>query len=122
MTERRPIALAALNGLFLIGWVFLAAFPFAWMVMLSLRSPVDAFAQPPLLFAPVTFEHFRQVWVDDGFWRNAINSAVITIGVVMVSLTIGSLAGYALARYRGAFGFWLLILALIFRAMPQIVC
>jgi len=39
--------------------------------------------------------------------------------VVAVSLTVGCFAGYALARYGGRLGFWLLILALIFRAMPH---
>ncbi len=45
----------------------------------------------------------------------------MTVCTVTVSLTIGCLAGYALARYRGSLGFWLLVTALIFRAMPQVV-
>ena len=36
-------------------------------------------------------------------------------------MAIGCLAGYALARYRGGLGFWLLIAALVFRAMPHVV-
>lgn len=32
---------------------------------------------------------------------------------------VGCLAGYGLSRYRGVSGFWLLILALLFRAVPQ---
>jgi len=114
-------ALSAANAGFLLLWATIAAFPFAWMAILSLRSPVDAFAQPPPLFAPVTLANFRQVWIADEFWRPALNSAVITIGTVSVSLTIGCLAAYALARYRGSLGFWLLMAALVFRAMPQIV-
>lgn len=113
--------LSAANGAFLALWVFAAAFPFAWMALLSLRAPVDAFAQPPLLFAPVTFSHFYQVWVVDGFWHQAINSAVITLGTVGISLSIGCLAAYGLARYRGSLGFWLLMAALVFRAMPHVV-
>jgi trehalose/maltose transport system permease protein len=46
---------------------------------------------------------------------------MITAGVVTVSLTVGTLAGYALARTPGSFAFWLLILALIFRALPHSV-
>lgn len=37
-----------------------------------------------------------------------------------ISLTIGTLGGYALARSGYKYAFWLLILALIFRAMPHI--
>jgi multiple sugar transport system permease protein len=36
----------------------------------------------------------------------------------VISVAIGAVAGYALARYEGALGFWLLMLALAFRALP----
>jgi len=39
--------------------------------------------------------------------------------VVTVSLTVGCLAGYAFSRYRGSLGFWLLLVALAFRAIPH---
>ena len=89
--------------------------------MISFRRPVDAFATPPKLVAPFTFSNFRHVWVDDAFWVYAINTTVVTAATMAVSLTIGCLAGYALARYRGSLGFWLLIAALVFRAMPHVV-
>jgi ABC-type glycerol-3-phosphate transport system permease component len=121
MTGRQPLPLRITSRGLLALWVFLAAFPFFWMFLISLRAPVDAFTFPPKLLAPVTFEHFYSVWVRDGFWRHAINSAVVTFGTVTVSLAIGCVAGYALSRYRGALGFWLLIIALVFRAMPHVV-
>ena len=121
MKAHPSILRSSARGGFLALWVFAAAFPFAWMALISLRTPVDAFAQPPKLFAPVTFAHFYQIWVVDGFWHQAINSAVVTVGTVSVSLSIGCLAAYALARYRGPAGFWLLIVALVFRAMPHVV-
>ena len=119
-TRASPLLSAGRGGLLAL-WVFAAAFPFAWMVVISLRTPVDAFSQPPLLFAPITFAHFYQIWVVDGFWRPALNSVIVTVGTVSISLTIGCLAAYALARYRGALGFWLLMAALVFRAMPHVV-
>ncbi len=91
------------------------------MTLMSFRVPVDAFSMPPKLFAPVTFDNFYQLWVVEKFWRYAINTTIVTVFTVTVSLTIGCLAGYALARYRGSLGFWLLVTALIFRAMPQVV-
>lgn len=102
-------------------WVFVAVFPFLWMTLMSLRAPVDAFAVPPKLVAPVTFDNFYNLWVGEDFWRYGLNTLIVVIATVFVSLTIGCFAGYALARYRGSLGFWLLIIALIFRAMPQVV-
>lgn len=110
-----------LIAVLLAAWVFIAVFPFLWMTVMSLRTPVDAFAVPPRLVAPVTFDNFYRLWVDEGFWRYGLNTLIVVVATVIVSLTIGCFAGYALARYRGGLGFWLLIFALIFRAMPQVV-
>ena len=50
----------------------------------------------------------------------AINSAIVVFFVVVISLTIGTLGGYALARSGYRYAFWLLIAALVFRAMPHV--
>ena len=121
MINNKNFLLKSVNSGFILLWCFIAAFPFLWMFLISFRKPVDAFSQPPKLFAEFTLEHFHKVWVVDSFWIYALNSAVITLGTVFISMTIGCLAGYALSRYKGSFAFWLLIIALIFRAMPHVV-
>ena len=68
-----------------------------------------------------TTEHYQTVWVDRGFSDNFRNSLVVTVGVVTVSLTVGTLAGYGLARSGSALAFWILIVALVFRALPHSV-
>lgn len=100
-------------------WLLLAALPIFWTVVISLRSYVDAFSAPLKWLAPVTFENYRGLWVDREFYRNFYNTAVVTLGTVGISLSVGCLAGYALSRYRGSLGFWLLIIALVFRALPH---
>ncbi|MEL7180632.1 MAG: carbohydrate ABC transporter permease [Pseudomonadota bacterium] len=69
----------------------------------------------------MTFENFRYVWVEDGFWLYAVNTTVVTAFTVVISLTFACLAAYALSRYRGSIGFWLLMAAMVFRAMPHVV-
>lgn len=69
----------------------------------------------------LTFEHYQAVWVDNEFYRNFVNSLIVTTGVVTVSLTVGTLAGYGLARSGSNLAFWILIIALIFRALPHSV-
>jgi ABC-type glycerol-3-phosphate transport system permease component len=46
------------------------------------------------------------------------NSIIVTVGVVITSISIGCLAGYGLARYRGMLGVIILVVALAFRALP----
>ena len=77
-----------------------------------------------LLATPIighTWQHYRAVWVENAFYENFMTSMIITFGVVTISLTVGTLAGYALARTKTSLAFWLLIAALIFRALPHSV-
>ncbi|MEX0287247.1 MAG: carbohydrate ABC transporter permease [Paracoccaceae bacterium] len=65
----------------------------------------------------LTTEHYSTVWIDRGFSKNFQNSLIVTTGVVTVSLTVGTLAGYGLARSGSNLAFWILIVALVFRAL-----
>ena len=69
----------------------------------------------------VTPEHYLSVWIQGEFYRNFINSMIVTSGVVAISLSVGTLAGFGLARSRMKTAFWILIAALIFRALPHSV-
>lgn len=208
---RQSLALRIGSGGFLAFWCLLAAFPLFWIMVMSFKEPVDAFASNPLavVFGPetrangkglsildiiiglvvlwftvriatrnlpelvkryspfgmvgvgwilgsllygalfvvvffgvlppilgvlngiagplgvpilgLTTEHYEAVWVENQFYRNFLNSLIVTAGVVAVSLTVGTLAGYGLARSHSEIAFWLLIAALVFRALPHSV-
>jgi multiple sugar transport system permease protein len=115
-----------------IAWIVAAALylGFAFLLLAGALPALHAALSPPLgevapgLTRPIigaTGEHYRNVWVDQRFYRNFINSLIVTGGVVTISLTVGTLAGYALARTRSNLAFWILIAALIFRALPHSV-
>ena len=208
---RQPIGLKILSNGFLIFWCLVAAFPIVWIAIMSVKTPLDAFAANPFrvilgpntrtttgglslldillglaligvlvrqaiywlpgkvrtfattdriaipwlvggasylivtivllvivlpavlgvlnpLLGPLgtniiglTTEHYEAVWVDRGFTSNFGNSMIVTLGVVTVSLSVGTLAGYGLARSDSLFAFWLLVIALVFRALPHSV-
>ena len=106
-------------GPMLFGLVFAAVF---FGVLPPALEALNAAAGP--LGRPVlglTTEHYRSVWVGNEFYRNFVNSLIVTAGVVAISLTVGTLAGYGLARSGSRLAFWLLIGALVFRALPHSV-
>lgn len=76
---------------------------------------VNALVEPVL---GSTTQHYTSVWVGNAFYKHLANTLVVTVGVVAVSLTVGTLAGYGLARTRTPLVFWILIMALVFRAVP----
>ncbi|MEY2776096.1 MAG: hypothetical protein RLY30_194 [Pseudomonadota bacterium] len=100
-------------------WLILAAGPLLWTFLLSLRDYVDAFAIPVRWFAPITFDHYLNLWQAGGFAGNAFNTILLTGGTVTISLSIGCLAGYALSRTSSWVGLALLVFALACRAMPH---
>ena len=103
----------------LTAWLVIASLPIVWTAIISFRQYVDAFSSPVKWVAPFTLENYTALWIDRAFYRNFLNTALVTVGTVSISLAVGCLAGYALSRYRGALGFWLLLVALVFRAIPH---
>ncbi len=102
-------------GLGLVVLPVLLSFLHAWLSHL----PVLRWLIYP--FWGFTLEHYQTVWVEREFYRNFLNSLYVTSCVVLVSLCVGTLAGYGLARAGGQLAFWLLIIALVFRALPHSV-
>lgn len=132
VSQRRPLALNVLIIALLAIWVVLAAFPFAWTVWGSFKVEPDFFSRQSWWNAivgtftqrqhgaPFTGDGYYGAWVTREFWRAVGNTAIVTVSVTVISLTLGTLGGYALARSGHRYAFWILILALVFRAMPHI--
>ena len=132
LIQKRPIALRLSIYTFIIVWLLMAAFPFIWTVWGSFKVELDFFSISDWTYAlsgertkaeygrPFTGSGYEGAWIQEHFWRNAINTSIICLFVVCTSLTIGTLGGYALSRSNYRYTFWLLVTALIFRAMPPI--
>jgi len=130
--HKRPLSIRLLLGLFLGLWLLAAAFPFVWTLWGSFKVEADFFSKADWAYAiygtrtlaetgaSYTGEGFWGAWIQEEFWRAALNSMIVVVSVVTISLTFGTLGAYALARSGFRYAFWLLMVALIFRAMPPI--
>ncbi|MEM7406896.1 MAG: carbohydrate ABC transporter permease [Pseudomonadota bacterium] len=130
--RKAPTHLRLATSAFVILWLVVAAFPFVWTLWGSFKVELDFFSKADwtnaLTGARTVAEHgmaftsdgYQGAWVQEEFWRAALNTVLVCFFVVCTSLTIGTLAGYALSRSTYRYTFWLLITALIFRAMPPI--
>lgn len=66
----------------------------------SLRQQVQIFSEPlNFLFVP-TLENYRAVLTEDKFDRYLINSLVVGLVSTLITLVLGSMAAYGLARFR----------------------
>ena len=129
---KQPPMLRLLSSAFILFWLFLAAFPFVWTLWGSFKVELDFFSKADwtnaITGARTLAEHgkafttngYHGAWVQEEFWKAVINTGLVCFFVVTISLTIGTLGGYALSRSGFRYTFWFLIAALIFRAMPHI--
>ena len=132
MNKASPHWLNFLSISFLVLWLVLACVPFLWTFWGSFKVQADFFSKQDwqnAIFgirtlvetgASFTTDGYEGAWIQEGFWKAALNTAIVTLSVVAISLTLGTLGGYALARSGFRYAFWILIAALIFRAMPHI--
>ncbi|MEM9205024.1 MAG: carbohydrate ABC transporter permease [Pseudomonadota bacterium] len=132
VAERQPPVLRTAMIAFVIVWIIVAAFPFFWTLWGSFKVEGDFFSKADwanAIFGPLTTEEtgaaftdqgYIGAWVQEEFWRAALNTVIVCICVVTISLTFGTLGAYALSRSNFPYVFWLLIMALVFRAMPHI--
>jgi multiple sugar transport system permease protein len=116
---RRKRGFWVLAGLFL-GLVCLVMIsPFIWTIM-AVTKPTDvAFANPPVFFYEPTMTAFVDLWQTTDFYQYLINTIVVAVISTIVALAIGLPAAYALSRFPGWISAVLLVLALIFRALPR---
>lgn len=121
--SRRPRPrrrIVSVTGLLLGILCFLMLSPFVWM-MLSVTKPTDvAFANPPVLsgYEP-TLKAFVDLWETTYFSDYLINTLAVAVISTLLALIIGIPAAYALSRYPSYISALLLVLALIFRALPR---
>ncbi len=75
--------------------------PVYWMLTISLKREVDQFAVPPLWFSfTPTLEHYRDAFLNRAFGQYLITSAIVAVSSTLCALLIGTLAAYALARFK----------------------
>ncbi|MDP6765735.1 MAG: carbohydrate ABC transporter permease [SAR324 cluster bacterium] len=113
-------------------WLFIAAFPFVWTLWGSFKVQADFFSKADWTYAiygvhttletgkAFTGGGYYGAWIQEGFYNAVMNSSIVIFFTVVISLTFGTLGGYALARSGYRYAFWILMAALVFRAMPHI--
>jgi len=130
---RRPLMRRVAIHLGLLPFLIFALFPFYHMTLTSLkqdRELYDRFAVPLIITQGPTLEHYTKLIWDTEFLTWTKNSLMVTILATAISVVIGTIAAYALARMRffgvGAFGTgifvtYLVPTSLLFLPLAQVV-
>jgi len=130
---RRRLAGKIATHLALVPFLVFALFPFYHMALTSLkqdRELYDRQAAPLLIRQGPTLEHYAKLLWDTPFFTWMKNSLLVTLLSTTLSLVIGTVAAYALARLKffavGSFGTaifvtYLVPTSLLFLPLAQVV-
>jgi multiple sugar transport system permease protein len=117
--RRRRGSFWVVAGLFLFVTCLMMLSPFIWTAM-SVTKPTNvAFANPPVFTYQPTLQAFVDLWETTYFAQYLGNTLIVAVISTVIALIIGIPAAYALSRYPSYISAVLLIIALIFRALPR---
>ena len=101
--RRLPVETVFLYGLFAVAaLVFLV--PYAFLATGAFKTAPEIFRPSQLLPATLNLENFRHAFTTTTIARAFVNSSLIAVAHVSLSLFLCSLAGYAFAKFRRAPG------------------
>lgn len=102
--------------------VVLYGFPFVYMLLTSLKTPLETIAVPPrILPSQWTLDNYVAALSRDGVVASFINSIVTAVLSTAVSLVLAIPAAYAVTRFRTRLGRIFIVGALVMRMVPPIV-
>ena len=96
-------------------------FPIYEMISTSLKLPVDAFVIPPVWFFTPTIINYKAVLFDSNFFRFFTNSVIVALTSTILSIGLGALAAYPLARWRFGGKKTMIIGVLLLRMIPEAI-
>ena len=94
--------------------------PVLWAVYLSLR-PLEETNKYGYVSWPrsLTFQNYKDAWVNGGVWHYFLNSLWITVPAVVLTLFLASALAFVIARLKLRFGLALLLVFTAGNLLPQ---
>lgn len=80
-------------------FLFIVLMPYIWLILTSFKTRVDAFAIPPKIFFKGTLSNYYEAFITKGMLHNLINSIIVMIATVVISMILGLPSAYAFSRF-----------------------
>ncbi len=112
-STRGPVV-TAIVALLALAWVF----PLFWAVFNSFRDYAYTSANGYLSFGGWTFDNYRDAWERGNLGQHFLNSVIITVPAVLVTLFLASMVAFVLARFSYRFNLTLLGVFLAANLLP----
>jgi len=106
--------------------IIVVVFPLYWLIITSLKYDIDSYVYPPQFFpVNITFKNYIDILFlaqEGNLVKYFLNSLIITISTIFLSLLFGSMAAYSLSKNYLSIMFRRMMLAfvLVIRIFPPI--
>ena len=125
--EIEKFTIRIFQGMGLLFFIIIVAFPFVYMIITSLKSQMALLTNPTDL--SISFESglggliksYQEVWTTFNFQRYIWISTVVSVGTVGITLSLSILGAYSVTRLRFPGRIWLSRSILIIYMFPAIV-
>jgi len=98
--ELRKMIGIAIKYTLLILIMLVVLFPIYWMVITAFKTRLELTTYPPSLFPQTAiWDNFRDAFTNSDIPIYILNSVIVVSGSTFISLLLGTLAGYSLARF-----------------------
>ncbi|MEV4516423.1 carbohydrate ABC transporter permease [Dactylosporangium sp. NPDC049525] len=102
--RRRFGVFNAFSHTVLVGWAVLTTFPLIWAVLSAFKSDNEILTSAWSLPSKLRFDNWSRAWTEANIGRYFLNTAVVVSGALVLTMLLGAMAAYVLARYTIKFG------------------
>ncbi|WP_320781096.1 sugar ABC transporter permease [Streptomyces sp. CRN 30] len=88
------------SHLILIVASFVALFPIAWLVFLSLGPDKDDYLHPERIFGKMTLDNYAFVLTETNFSDWLVSTLIVSLGTTVIGVLVAATTGYAVSRMR----------------------
>ena len=96
----RQLASHSAVNLSLAFWALIVILPMIWLVYSSFKTDQEIFFEPWALPATLQWTNFERAWVSAYIGRYFVNSLLVVVPALVLTLALSSMTAYVLARFR----------------------
>ncbi|GIM95308.1 carbohydrate ABC transporter permease [Paractinoplanes toevensis] len=89
-----------LPQLAMLCWAVVTSLPLLWAVVSSVKSDDEILNEPWSLPSTPRFDNWARAWTGASIGRYFLNSLIVVGGALLLTMFLGALVAYALARYE----------------------
>jgi N-acetylglucosamine transport system permease protein len=87
----------------LVGWAVLTTFPLVWALLSSFKDDREILTSAWSLPSKLRFDNWVRAWTEANIGLYFLNTAVVVSGALVLTMLLGAMAAYVLARYTFKF-------------------